>query len=344
MPALTLFPKTLVAAAAMAQGQGGTTAGANQFNPQISIVGDFVSVLDHTVRDERTTDFREIEFGFAAEADPFLRVEAYIALANEGGETVTEIEEAFGRYSRLGRGLSAKVGKIAAAIGRVQRNHADQLGYLDYPLVIRDVFGDEGMRLPGASLSYLFPGERFHELTLETLVLNDEGPVFASDSTDDKAYVLHYRTFFDFNEDLSASLGATYVSGQAAGSDRRANVCGLDYTMKFQPGGTGRSWVFEAEGYSTKVPGASQRRSGWFARLMVEAAPKLWLTAGYDRSEIPGTSEHRSGTLFGVTKKVTEFHHWRLEWQRISSSFERAASVLTLQFQWVIGAHPAHRY
>ncbi len=327
----------------LAQDPKGATQNPNYFNPHIGIVGDFAANL-RKVDGERRADFREIEFGFAADADPFLRVEAYIAIANEDGESVVEVEEAFGKYSRLGRGMSAKFGKFAAAVGRVQRNHSDQLGYLDYPLVIQDTLGDEGFRRPGGSISYLFPGDRFHELTVEVLDAGDKGAVFNDSTLDKPVLVGHYRTFLDFNEDLSASVGASIVSGPTLGTNRTSRMTGIDLTMKHQPAGGKRQTVFVAESYWTRAGGGPGSQNGWFVRVMHEVTPRFWLTVGYDKSAIPGTSDWHRGSLFGATLKVTEFHHWRIECQRLSSNFEGTRSMLNLQFQWVIGAHPAHKY
>lgn len=317
----------------------------NSFNPQISIVGDFAGVLRDTGNSEpKRFDFREVEFGFAADADPFLKVEAYIAVAREDGETEVEVEEVFGRYNNLGRGISAKFGKIAAAVGRVQRNHADQLGYMDYPLVIRDVLGEEGLRQPGASFSYLFPGSRFSELTLEALDAGDEGPIFNGSSLDNPVYVAHYRTFFDFDQDTSGALGVSYLNGPSSAASGRGHVAGIDYTMKWQPGQTGRSAYFEGEAFWTKPPGYGGTSFGAFGRVVYEFQPRWFATLGCDYSEIPGTSDRHHGWLAGVTVKPTEFHHWRIEGQRLRHSSEGTQNLLRIQFQWVIGAHPAHRY
>jgi hypothetical protein len=331
----------------------------NAFNPQMAIVGDFAAVLkDDGLPDgeRRRADFREIEFGFKADADPFLTVEAYIAVAKEDGETHVEAEEVFGRYSRLSRGLQAKFGKIAAAFGRVQRNHADQLNYLNFPAPLRDLLGEEGLRAPGASLSYLFPGDRFFEITAEAYDAGDEGPVFNGSSFEEPVYAAHARTFFDFNADTSAQLGVSYLSGPGMESSRKGNALGVDFTAKWQPGTKGRSATFEAEAFWAKRPEGGGRKLGWFARFAYEVTPRGFLTLGYDHSELPfveskeatllgKTSDpERTGWIAGFTYKVTEFHHWRLEWEQIKSNFEDTRKVLTLQFQWVIGAHPAHRY
>jgi hypothetical protein len=354
------MPK-IAAAIALAQGagtdvsQGGGQQNPGYFNPQISVVGDFASTLHSNSGEQRHTDFREIEFGFAADADPFIRVIAILSVHREqppagsppGTEaaTVWDLEEAYARATHLGGGLSADIGKVKAAFGRVNRNHIDQLEYLDFPLVIQDVLGPEGMSQPGLALMYRFPGDRFNELTFNVLDAGDQGPVFNGSSNNHPVYVGHYRTFFDFSEDLSAQLGATYLSGPGAGNtDSGGNSYGLDYVMKYGPGRPTGAWIFEAEAYSTKFPGMSDRQFGAFARLAYEFRPRMWFTGGYDHSEIPGTSDEHHGFLAGLTYKITEFSHWRLEYQKIESNFEPSRDVLTFQLQWLIGTHPAHKY
>lgn len=320
-------------------------SGLGSFAPEISLITDFRAVLGGNVpEDEKTADLKEAELGIAADVDPYLRAEAYIAFAKEDGESVVEIEEAFGRYSNLGRGVSAKFGKIAAAIGRVQRNHADQQSWLDYPLVIQDFMGEEGFRAGGASLSYLLPGDAFHEFTLEALDGRDT-PLFAGSKSTTPTWVGRYRTFFDFGESSSMLVGASFANGPSGDSNRRATIYGADLTYKWQPGTKGKSAQFEAEAYwaDPGVPG-TDTAFGAFAALTYEVRPKLHLTAKYDYSEIPGTSDIRNGLSFGATLKVTEFHHWRAEWKTIGSNFDKARNVFTLQFQWAIGAHPAHKY
>ena len=329
------------APAPSAQGQ---RVNPSYFNPQLAIVGDFAGVLNDSSGAKRHFDFREIELGFAGDVDPFLRAQMFLAVAKEDGETKLEVEEAFGQYSRLGKGFSAKFGKFAAAIGRIQRNHIDQLDYNDLPMVTRDTLGDEGLRQPGASLSYLFPGDRFNEVTFELVDAGDEGPMLNGSSLNAPVYVGHYRTFFDFSEDMSGQLGLTYASGPAIGSGNRGDMFGVDYTMKWHPGTKGRSALFEGEAYWSKPGGFSKRTVGAFGRLVYEVAPRWHVTAGLDYSEIPGTTNLHRSALAGVTFKLTEFEHWRIEWQRISSNFEPSRDLLTLQWQWLIGAHPAHKY
>lgn len=310
-------------------------------NPGISLVfnlgGDLMDA-----KEERRFDFREIEFGFDSDVDPHLKAQAFVSVGKENGETVVDVEEAFGRYGNFGHGLSAKFGKIAAAIGRIQRNHTDQLEFLDYPFVIQDTLGEEGLRSVGGSLSYLLPSSRFNEFTAEALDAND-GPLFHSVHTGDMVYVGHYRTFFDFGEDLSAQLGATYANGP--NDDQRAQLYGFDYVMKWHPGSAGKSAVFETEAYWSNTGQSGDKTTlGWFASLAYQVAPRWFATLKGDYSEVPGTTDVRRGLSAGVTFRLTEFEHWRVEYQKVSSNFETDRSFLSLQFQFLIGKHPAHKY
>ena len=318
------------------------------FNPQISLVTDFrwnAINSDNTMK--KRAFLKEAELGFAADVDPFLTAQAYISTEDDGTGTdkmETNVEEAFAIYSGLGKGLSLRVGKIAAAIGRVQRNHSDALNWMDFPLYIQDFFGDEGVRAGGASVSYLLPGERFHELTLEALNAKDSN-TFMDSSSSNPLFVGHYRTFFDFGEDASAQLGFTYGSGPGGPGNKRSQIYGPDFVYKWTPGTSGKSLVFESEALWAKpgTPGTKQAVGG-FAALTYQLSTRLFGTVKFDYSETPGTAMIQRCATVGLTLKPTEFHHWRAELQRFDSNFGPSRTVLNLQLQWVIGAHPAHKY
>lgn len=321
------------------------TQNPNSFNPQISLVTDFRALLSHNDKStDKRADLKEAELALAADVDPFLRAEAYIAFANEDGEPIAEVEEAFGSYRHLGRGLSGKFGKIAAAVGRVQRNHVDALSWMEYPLFVQDFLGEEGLRAGGASISYLLPGDKFHEITLEALDANDSG-IFAGAHSNAPVLVGHYRTFFDFNDDSSAQAGITYANGPGGGLGNRSNLKGLDFVYKWQPGSSSKGLILEAEALWGKsgAPG-SREAMGAFGSATMQLRSNISGYVRYDTSQDPNSTNNRNGWSVGLTLKPTEFHHWRVEWQQVRSNFEPTRNQLNLQFQLAIGAHPAHKY
>ena len=315
----------------------------NAFNPDMSLVFNFGARLsDSMVPPVRRAAMREIEWGISADVDPYMRAEAYIAFASplDEDEGEVEVEEAFGSYTGLAQGTDVRVGKLAGALGRINRNHVDQLDFFDYPLLVTSVLGEEGLRAPGVSWAYLFPGDRFHEVTIEALVPED-GPLFTGSDTAKPLWIGHYRTFFDFTQDLSGQLGFSYGTGPMDGGT--SNVYGADFVAKLRPGGTGRSVIFEAEAMWYEAAGASQR-NGHFASLAYELTKRLWAAARYDYVQLPDGSDTLRAVSGGLTLKMTEFQLARLEWQSIDSNAGAGRNQLLFQVQFLIGPHRAHKY
>lgn len=317
----------------------------NAFNPDMSLVFNFGARLsDSQSPPQRRASLREIEMGLAGDVDPFLRTEAYIAFAKplDEDEGEVEVEEAFGAYSGVGKNIDLRLGKIAGAVGRVNRNHLDQLDFFEYPLIVTEVFGEEGLRAPGVSASYLLPSEQFNEFTLEALV-PEEGPLFGGGDAASPVWVGHYRTFRDFTEDFSAQFGATYARGPQSGGD--STVFGLDAVAKLRPQGTGRNLVLESEAYWYKsgAPG-SESRFGWFATGAYQLGNGLWASGKVESVELPDGSDTLRSCSLGLTLRKTEFQLLRLEYQQTLSDSAASRNQLVFQAQWVVGPHRAHKY
>jgi hypothetical protein len=317
----------------------------NVFNPDMGVVFNFAARLaDSEGASGRRAAMREIELGLAGDVDPYLRTEAYIAFASplDEDEGEVEVEEAFGVYTGLSRGSEIKVGKIAGALGRINRNHVDQLDFFDYPAIVTEVFGEEGLRAPGLSWAYLFPGERFSELTIEALVPAD-GPLFTGSDTGKPVLLGHFRTFFDFTRDWSGQLGFSYGTGPMDGGT--TSVYGADFVAKLRPEGTGNSIVLESEAYwyEAGAPGSTLRH-GHFASVAMQLSPRLWFGARYDKVQLPDGSDTLKAYTGGLTYKLTEFQLVRLEYQHQDWRFMNSRNQIVLQVQWLIGPHRAHKY
>lgn len=309
--------------------------------PRFSIVADFRWNAYNDRKGERQdAQIKELEFGVAAEVERHFKAEAYVALANEDGETVVELEEAFGQFENLGRGFSAKIGKFAAGIGRVQSFHGEALNFLDFPFMVQDFLGEEGLRAGGASLSYHFPGDRFSDLTIEALDAPTES-LFACADAGNPVWVGGYRTSFSLGHDASAQFGASYANGPNL--EGRSGLWAAEFTYVSRPESGRNSLVVEAEGFWGKVGGTSETKFGGYAAATYQIAPRTFLTGKFDYSEIPGTANIRQGWTAGITQRLTDFHHFRAELQTITSNFESRRSALNVQFQWILGKHPSHK-
>src|SRR5207302_2805385 len=106
-------PLTQAAAAAYAEtssqgavlgGAGGSAAKA--LNPDISAIGDFISVAGHNpVQPSPSLEMHESELGFQAIIDPYARGDFFLSFGEEG----VNLEEGYITFTALPAGFVAKV-------------------------------------------------------------------------------------------------------------------------------------------------------------------------------------------------------------------------------------------
>ena len=112
----------------------------NRLNPEISFTGDLVGTI---MNSEENFEAREFELDLQAVLDPFSTTKWTLAF----GEEEVEIEEGYLAYNSLPGGFSLRAGKMRQTFGAVNRIHRHALPQTDYPLVLEQFFGDEGLAL-----------------------------------------------------------------------------------------------------------------------------------------------------------------------------------------------------
>jgi hypothetical protein len=174
-------PVAAVAPPAAAAPASGAPAGANAFNPAMSLI--LSGLYSRTSRDpvnyslsgfqlpagseagpgSRGFSLAETELGFSANIDPWLRGAANISV--HPNDTVS-VEEAFVQTTSLGKGLSLKAGRFFSGIGYLNEQHAHTWDFVDNPLAYQAFlgtqFGDDGVQL-----RWLAPTDLFMEAGAE---------------------------------------------------------------------------------------------------------------------------------------------------------------------------------
>lgn len=103
---------------AMLGGAGGSAAKA--LNPDISAIGDFISVAGHNpVQPSPSLQMHESELGIQAIIDPYARGDFFLSFGEEG----VDVEEGYITFTALPGGFVAKAGKMRAAFGKVNTMH-----------------------------------------------------------------------------------------------------------------------------------------------------------------------------------------------------------------------------
>ena len=174
-------PSAVAAAPTPATAGESPAAGANAFNPAISLI--LSGLYARTSQDPsryaitgfslppgaevgpgtRGFSLAESELGFSASIDPWLRGAANIALH---GDDSVSVEEAYIQTTALGNGLSLKAGRFFSGVGYLNSKHAHTWDFVDNPLAYQALlgtqFGDDGVQL-----TWLAPVDQFVELGLE---------------------------------------------------------------------------------------------------------------------------------------------------------------------------------
>lgn len=108
-----------------------------------------------------------VELNLQGAVDPYFRGNANVLLSiDSGGESFLELEEAWLETISLPGNLQARAGQMLTEFGRVNTQHPHQWSFVDSPLVNARFLGPDGLRNPGARLSWLVPTPFYSEFFL----------------------------------------------------------------------------------------------------------------------------------------------------------------------------------
>lgn len=221
---------------------------------------------------QRGMSIQNLEISLQGAADPYFDGEAHlIYFLDRAGESVMEVEEAFLTTRELPAGLELKAGQYFTEFGRLNPRHPHAWNFVDQPLILNRIFGGDGLRNPGARLSWLTPLPWYSEVlggcqqaggeTAPGFLgqpfdpANPPGPNFTGHTPVDRPvrsledFVINGRWVngLDLSRTISLNLGASMLSGpNATGLANRTEVYGADGYLKWKPLKTDGGWPFVA--------------------------------------------------------------------------------------------------
>ncbi len=198
--------------------------------------------------------------------DPYFKGLATVSFVLEpGGETAVELEEAWLQTTSLPWNLQLRAGQLLADFGRQNTLHNHNWAFVDQPVVMTRLFGPDGLRNPGARVSWLAPMPFYTELMLG--VFNSDGgtafsfrggeghahghdgeeihgsPIHGGEPVSgsvrnpgDLLYVPRLQMSFDLSETQTVLLGASAAFGpNDSGSRADTRIYGVDLYWKWRP-------------------------------------------------------------------------------------------------------------
>lgn len=214
-------------------------------NPEISVSGDFLNIYRDGPSENEFADFMFRGLGLHLESylDPYSRFKAAVG-ASPGG---AGLEEAYATRYGVAGALNLTLGKFRQQFGVVNRWHKHALDWVDFPLPILLIFGEEGLNQTGFSADWNGSvGGLSHGL--EVQVTEGANPSIFGNNTRKRPSILgRYKLFHDLSPSTYFELGMTGLVGWNdawdTGGDmleeetRDVEVYGLDCSIVWEPTG-----------------------------------------------------------------------------------------------------------
>jgi len=187
--------------------------GLQKLNPEISVTGDLLWSYTDSETTDKTSDFMLRVLGVHAEAylDPYTRFKA----ALEFHEDETELGEAYMTRFGLLPNVNLTLGKFRQQFGVVNRWHKHGLDQVDFPLALRQIFGEGGLNQVGMSLEWTMPELAGCSQVLVVEVTDGQNDRVFGENADNKPSTLaRYKVYRDLTPSTYAEIGVSGLYGQ----------------------------------------------------------------------------------------------------------------------------------
>ncbi len=314
---------------------GSATRG--RWNPDIGVIADTVLKLDSAKTDTGGSDrisVRELELVMGSAVDPYSRFDASIGFTDL--EEV-ELSEAYLTRYGLPLGATARIGRFNLKAGKSLAAHRDIIETVDYPLVIRRYFGEDGLHKTGLDLTAPLdlPVDSAHEIVVGvTEGGSGEGGLAFGDTRRRPTFYSHLRNFWDVNDVTTFELGATHMAGsEDADSAFETNIGGLDGTFLYLYGPDQRLKLQSELFYLNNDEAPDETLWGMYTIADVRFH-KQWST-GFRYDHV----DDDNGYTGYVTFHQTEFARWRLQATHTDIADGEDDNQIMVQGIFSIGEH-----
>lgn len=328
------------------------TRSAPSMNPDLSAIGDFRASYTSGSPRKTELEFHGLEVQLSSVVDPYAAANFLFSFGKDSlnGGFGAGLEVATITSLDLPYSLQVTLGKFKPHFTKVNLLHPHAFSFVEFPLMVRNFFGDEGLFMEGASGSWLVPNpwDIYQELTVD-VGRPESGPSLDNGASDRLLYSAHLNTFFDLSENSTLGVGFSGLSGANA-LDLKTVMAGADLTFKWKPVqfNTYQSFLWQTEGMmvrSDSAAGAAVTSYGAYTLFEYQIEKRTFLGVRLDYSGLPMVekSDERSASLL-VRFQPTEFTILALEYQKVNRNYGPGYDQVIFRTIFGIGTHAAHAY
>ena len=321
----------------------------------------------------------ETELNLSASVDDKFRGSATLAVLEEEGETVVEIEETYIATTALPYGVEAKAGRFFSELGYLNSHHTHTDDFADRPLTNR-AFLDNNYGDDGIQVSAVLPTPIYSEIG-GGIFRGDDFPGGGAEGSDIGAWTAYGRVGGDFGDKTSWRVGLSTLQADDVSRDTEegeVNFSGdsslyiADARAVYAPTGNNaeQEVILQAEAFLRDEDGTydpdttdaidgvdyDDGQSGWYAQGVYKFHPQ-WragarfsqLYAGDVPAGLVGSALDDEGhNPWSATAMMDwsngEFARIRAQYSREEVADGQGDNQLTLQYIMSLGAHGAHPF
>ena len=322
---------------------------------------------------------QELEVAFQSIVDPYFRADVFLTIPNLNG---LEVEEAFLTTTSL-PALQVKAGVFRSAFGRQNGMHLHVQDFVERPLINAAYLGTDGLRPPGAQLSWLLPVPFFLQLVGEVFSVAAPDvpppgsyphlPSFGGGQRTDLTYAGELKFFLPPWESVSIFGGLNVATGVSPGlvqgdttihQGARTMLYGVDLYVKYKPPNQAvtyfsLAWTTE---YILRTIGSTPTEDGLtdgglYTQLVMQIARRWFVGLRQDLLGVPSSDLQplTSRTTLDLTFYPSEFSKLRgsVQYDAVDSQapiiqqlslYHVNNFAAYIQFEVAIGAHGAHKF
>ena len=320
----------------------------------------------------------ETELNLTANIDDKFQGAVTLAVLEEEGETVVEIEETYISTTALPYGIEAKAGRFFSELGYLNSHHTHTDDFADRPLTNR-AFLDNNYGDDGIQVSAVLPTPIYTEIG-GGIFRGDDFPGGGADGSDIGAWTAYGRVGGDVGDQTSWRVGLSTLQADEVSRDTNEDTVNFsgdsrlyiaDARAVYAPTGNnadqelilqGEVFIRDEDGtYEDTNAGTGavdydDGQSGWYAQGVYKFHPQ-WragarfsqLYAGDVPAGLVGSALDDEGhDPWAATAMVdwtnSEFSRVRAQYSREEVAQDQEDNQFTVQYIMSLGAHGAHNY
>lgn len=321
-------------------------------NPDISAIGDFRTAYSNDGPRNIETYFNALEVHISSIVDPYAEAKFLFSFGKDSlnGDYSAGLEVATVTSLSLPYSLQVMLGKFKPYFTKVNTLHPHAFSFVDFPAMIKNYFGDEGLFMEGISASVLVPNpwDFYQELDLE-IGRSASTPSLDNGASNRLLYSAHLNNFFDLSDNSTLGVGLSGLTGANA-VDLPLSMAGIDLTYKWKPVqfNTYHSFIWQTEAMICNTDtsaGSAIQTYGAYTLFEYQIEKRTFVGARFDYSGLPGLekSDERIVSLL-LRFQPTEFQIFALEFQNINKNYAPDLYQVVFRAIFGIGSHAAHAY